>query len=580
MSGIRVVPALVALAFAVACGAADLQAPQQEPKPVATVQVTSPSQTLTVGGTMTMVAATKAADGTLLQRGVTWSSQNEQVATVDAKGIVTAIAPGQVTIVAASGTRAGSASIAVTAIPTVPVAQVRLSVDEEVQLEWNGSTQLRAVALDADGAALPGRVVSWTSSKPSVFTVTQDGLVTAVGPGVANVTAIIEGAPATVGVRVKNAPVTDVVLELTDVASGLEVGEVVWVGTRVKLASGQVVDRALTWTTTNPAAATVTTVESGAASVAALAAGEVTLTASVEGKSATATLRITPRPTHDLIYNRWSAQSGSEIFVLSLSGSGAAPVRLNAGSVSRDPSPSPDGTQFVFAVSQIDPLGRNQNDLYVVNRNGLNMRRLTSAPGIEYEPAWSPDGKQILFSATDSSLEDHAIWVVNVDGTGLKNLTTALPAGVTVPENPAWSPDGRRIAFIARQNQQHKVWTMNADGSNVRQVTTDAGFDQSPTWSPDGAFIAFSRYNSPVYGWDIAIVPASGGAAVMRALPGDQNVPAWSPDGHYIALKGTEVAARGPENIYTMRPDGSGLRLRTAAVAWGGGVSPAWVTRW
>ncbi|HKP16461.1 MAG TPA: LpqB family beta-propeller domain-containing protein [Gemmatimonadaceae bacterium] len=580
MRGIRVVPALVALAFAVACGAADLQAPQQEPKPVATVQVTSPSQTLTVGGTMTMVAATKAADGSLLQRGVTWSSENEQVATVDAKGIVTAIAPGQVTIVAASGTRAGTASIVVTAIPTVPVAEVRLSVDEEVQLEWNGIAQLRAVALDAEGAALPGRFVSWTSSKPSVFTVTQDGLVTAVGAGLANVTAIIDGVPATVGVRVRNAPVTDVVLELSDASTGLEVGEVVWIGTRVKLASGQVVDRALTWTSTNPAAATATTVESGAASIAALAAGEVTLTGSVEGKSATATLRITPRPTHDLLYNRWSAQNGSEIFLLSLSGSGAAPVRLNAGSVSRDPSPSPDGTQFVFAVSQIDQLGRNQNDLYVVNRNGLNMRRLTSDPGLEYEPAWSPDGRQILFSAADSTLEDHAIWVVNVDGTGLKNLTTALPAGVTVPEHPAWSPDGRRIAFIARQNQQHKVWTMNADGSNVRQVTTDAGFDQSPTWSPDGAFIAFSRYNSPAYGWDIAIVPSSGGAAVLRALPGDQNVPAWSPDGHYIALKGTEVAARGPENIYTMRPDGSGLRLRTAAVAWGGGVSPAWVTRW
>jgi len=502
MNGIRVVPALLAMAVAVACSASDLQSPQQEPKP-------------------------------------------------------------------------GSK-------PPVPVAEVRLSVDDEVQLEWNGTAQLSAVALDAQGNVLSGRTVLWSSSKPSVVTVTASGTITAVGPGIANVTALVEGAPATVGVRVKSAPVADVLLQIPASAAGLEVGEVVLVGTRVRLASGEIVERALSWTSTNPALATAASSAQDVASVAALGAGEVTLTGSVEGKSASITLRITPRPTHDLIYNRWNAQNASEIFVLSLAGPGATPQRLNAGSVSRDPSPSPDGTKFVFAVSQIDPLGQDQNDLYVVNRNGMNMRRLTSGPGIEYQPTWSPDGTKILFSASDSALENHALWVVNVDGTGLKKLTTALPAGVSGVRDPAWSPDGSRIAFIAARNQQHKVWTMNADGSNAVQLTTDAGFDVSPTWSPDGASIAFSRYNgaAPVYGWDIAIVPASGGAAVMRELLGDQHQPAWSPDGQYIALQGTDVAGLGAENLYTMRPDGSGLRLRTVNVSWGGGVSPAWVTRW
>jgi TolB protein len=168
---------------------------------------------------------------------------------------------------------------------------------------------------------------------------------------------------------------------------------------------------------------------------------------------------------------------------------------------------------------------------------------------------------------------------VNVDGTGLRNLTTALPAGVTVPQHPAWSPDGRRIAFVARRNGQHNVWTMNADGTNVVQLTNAPGFDQSPTWSPDGASIAFSRYNAAatMHGWDIAIVPSAGGAPVMRELPGDQLQPAWSPDGMFIAVQGTEVAGLRDTNIYTMRPDGSGLRRRTAT---GGGMAPAWITRW
>jgi TolB protein len=254
-------------------------------------------------------------------------------------------------------------------------------------------------------------------------------------------------------------------------------------------------------------------------------------------------------------------------------------VRLNAGNVSYDPTPSPDVSQFVFAISQIDQLGLDQNDLYVVNRNGLNMRQLTSDPGIESEPAWSPDGTKILYSATDLTLGGHALWVVTVDGSGARKLTTSLPADVSVPEQASWSPDGRRIAFVARRNGQHKIWAMNADGSSPVQITTDAGFDQSPSWSPDGTSIAFSRYNSPMYGWDVAIVAASGGAAVLRELPGDQLQPVWSPDGVYIALQGTQVTAQGPANIYTMRSDGSGLRLRTTDGSWGGGMSPAWVTR-
>src|SRR6476661_5014991 len=81
--------------------------------------------------------------------------------------------------------------------PVVPVAEVRLSADEEVQLEWDGTAKLDAVALDAQGNVLPGRIAQWLTSKPGVFTVSQTGVVTAVGAGIANLTASIEGVPAT-----------------------------------------------------------------------------------------------------------------------------------------------------------------------------------------------------------------------------------------------------------------------------------------------------------------------------------------------------------------------------------------------
>src|SRR5688572_25968233 len=523
MTGNRVVHMLVLLtaAVAAACGSADVQSPLG-PKPVAAVEVTAPSPTLLVGTQMTLVATPRASGGEVLQRAVAWSSTDERIATVSGAGVVTAVAPGPVSIVASSESRTGAAPIVVTPVPA-PMAEVRISVDDELQLDWNGTAQLSAVPLDADGNQLPARPVQWLSNRTDVASVSATGLVQAVGPGLGILTAVIDGLSAQVGVRVKRAPVDSVVLDLPVGASGLEVGEIVLVGTRVRLVSGQFVEAPLTWTSSDPAVATASSTAATAAAVVAHGAGVVTLTGTSEGKSAVLQLRITTKPTHDLIYSRTNAQNESEIFTLSLDVPGAAPVRINAGNVSRDPSPSPDGAQLVFAVSQVDLLGQEVEDLFIVNRNGLNMRRLTSTPGMEFEPAWSPDGTKIVFHTIDGLLANSALWVVNVDGTGLTKLTTALPAGVTDPGHPDWSADGSRIVFTATRNGAQKVWTMNADGSGATQLTTDAGFDVNPTWSPDGTRIAFTRYNAdaPTNGWDVVIVPVAGGAPVRLTLPGD-----------------------------------------------------------
>ena len=113
------------------------------------------------------------------------------------------------------------------------------------------------------------------------------------------------------------------------------------------------------------------------------------------------------------------------------------------------------------------------------------------------------------------------------------------------------------------------------------QLTRDAGFDVTPAWSPTGDRIAFSRYNTadPTLGNDIMIVPVATGVPQRLALPGDQFSPAFSPDGYYIALSGTAVAGHGVAQLYTMRYDGTGLRLRTVNPAWGGGVHASWIRR-
>jgi Tol biopolymer transport system component/uncharacterized protein YjdB len=568
------VSAMLALAVFTACADDNNVVDPPPPAPVASVAVSPAAHTLRVGELVTLQASPKAADGSDLARPVVWSSENETLATVASNGVVTTLAPGQAVIRAASEGRVGRSTITIQPKPAASVVEVRLSVDDEVQLEWDGMTQISAKALDADGNELFDRQVVWMSTRPSIAAVT-GGKIEAQNPGVATITAVIDGVASSVGVRVKQAPVVEVYIDAS--TTGLEIGETFLFGSRVKRANGEVLTSLASWTSSAPAVARVTDEDMWSAAIEALAEGTFTLTATAEGVSTSLALRVAPRPTQELIYNRRTGNA-SEIFTLDVT-SESVPVRINAGNVSRDPSPSPDGTQLVFAVSQQNITGGWQHDLYIVNRNGMNMRWLTRADGMEEQPQWSPDGSKILFTADGDGKTD--LYTINVDGTGLVNVT----AGVTQLSSkldPAWSPNGSRIAFVGVQGSNYKVWTIGSDGTDARQVTTDAaGFDTQPTFSPDGQQIAFVRYNvaAPANGDDIMIVSANGGTPTRLALPGDQRAPAWSADGRYIAVAGAATAGRSVQEIYTMRPDGSGLRLRTVAPAWGGGANPAWINK-
>jgi Tol biopolymer transport system component len=164
------------------------------------------------------------------------------------------------------------------------------------------------------------------------------------------------------------------------------------------------------------------------------------------------------------------------------------PVWITQGSRSaRVPHLSPDGEWLAF-----DSMRDQQEDLFVIRRDGTSLRQLTDDPYKDRQPRWSPDGKRIAFHSDRTGKWE--IWVINSDGSGLKQLTYD-PGGVI---NSVWSPDGTRLAYRnpggespASIIEVEKAWTEQSP-----QVLPSMGglFGWSPwSWSPDGQKLAGTK---------------------------------------------------------------------------------------
>jgi Tol biopolymer transport system component/predicted Ser/Thr protein kinase len=244
---------------------------------------------------------------------------------------------------------------------------------------------------------------------------------------------------------------------------------------------------------------------------------------------------------------RWIVYAGNasgnfDIYLQSVSGQ--TPINLTKDTNGDDdlqPAFSPDGETIAFRSD------RDGGGIFVMGRTGESLRRITDAG---YNPAWSPNGREIVY-ASESMIDSPGargprsdLWVLDVASGERRKIATddAL--------QPYWSPHGFRIAYwsaVGRQRQRD-IFTISADGRDPVRVTDDAAIDWNPVWSPDGRHLYFSSERGGSMNlWRVPIDERSG--RVLGALQ-PVTAPARfagqltiSADGRRIAYSSIEFAA-------------------------------------
>ncbi len=190
-------------------------------------------------------------------------------------------------------------------------------------------------------------------------------------------------------------------------------------------------------------------------------------------------------------------------------------------------------------------------EIYTINDNGNDLKRLTNSKEDDLKPQWSPDGTKILFFSKKG--KKYSLRVMNKDGSEQKKLANECNDQYL----PSWSPDGTKILFVAKVKSKNKIFTIDPDGNNLTRLTEGDREGLYPSWSPDGLKILYiEKYQKEIFIY-VMNLDGTGRVKLIREK-GTYLAPAWSPDGRKIAYITTKQSFRGTYyQLYVMNSDGS-----------------------
>lgn len=236
-----------------------------------------------------------------------------------------------------------------------------------------------------------------------------------------------------------------------------------------------------------------------------------------------------------------------EIFLMDYDGADQRRITGHR-STSMSPAWSPNGESIAYTSFFNGPAG-----IYLADVATNRKRPVVSTGSLNISPTFAPDGRRIAFARSlDGNIE---IFTSDLNGGNPRRLTNTG----AIDTNPAWSPKGGEIAFTSSRAGNPHIYLMDAEGANQRRVTFDGTYNDGVAWSPEGDLIAYtSRRNGQFQIAVTNIVTLE--TQVLTSGAGENESPAFSPDGRKIAFTSRRG---GSKQIYVMDLDGSNLRQLT-----------------
>jgi hypothetical protein len=459
--------------IAVAPGRTIIRASTGELVATAAVEVAAAEIALSTGSLVlgpgeidTLLAVVPGQGNREVRGGVRWQSSDTAVVRVGPTGIASAVAPGRAEIVASWFGQARRAAVLVHREPRTLVVSPRPG-SGPIQLPVRAVRRVAVTAEAADSTPIPEARTSWEIGDTAVIAYDPArGELTGRRIGSTTLTARLHGFdPVSWDVQVIPG---DLALDRRRLGIGVGERDSIRALLLDQAATPIGVAADLEWRSSAPEVLQV----SPGGIIDGIRPGRSVVTASAPwGKSVTAEVFVVA----DLFL---ASNRGGAVGIYQLRSTVTDTLRpVLADSFGNiQPALSPDRTRIAFSSNR-----EGSYDLYLMDADGTGLRRLTTGPGTEGEPVWTPDGSRLVYTVTPKKGTPQ-LYVLRPDGRPPQALTTE-PGG---NHSPAVSADGRSLAFVSTRDDNQEIYLMPVSGGTARRITRTNERESHPHFLPDG----------------------------------------------------------------------------------------------